>query len=349
MPKVSLEELRTQLRNRQFAPVYLLYGPETFLRDSAVGYLSKQAFTDSDLVDFNDNSFSLSDPESIRSALAAADQLPMMSERRVVRITDVRVSSTSARDTLKEEYLDLLNSYLERPSPHSIVVFIADEINGNRKISRALEKYASVVEFAELAGDALLDWISKEFDRQGASVDHRTAQYLASVCGAGLQRLSNEISKLAVAALPAGKVTPDLIDGLISNTREIDNFALTDHLVAGRGKQALSVTKKILDDGGEPLMLLGLMSYNYRRLLMVKDMMDEGRDRAQIVRDLRLFRDQEKYMTAARRTSRKRLMSAISQLASTDLAIKTSVGGSTGGGRIQLEMLICDLAASGRQ
>jgi DNA polymerase-3 subunit delta len=271
----------------------------------------------------------------------------MMSERRVVRVTDVRVSSTSARDSLKEEYLDLLNAYLEKPSPHCILVFIADEINGNRKVSKSLEKCASVVEFAELSGDSLVDWISKEFDRQGTSVDRRTAQYLAAVCGAGLRRLSNEISKLAAAALPAGRVTPDLIDDLVSNTSEIDNFALTDHLVAGRGKQAVSVTKKILDDGGEPLMLLGLMSYNYRRLLMVKDMMDDGSDRAAMIRDLRLrYQEQEKYMAAARRTSRKRLMSAISQLAATDLAIKTSVGGNTGGGRLQLEMLICDLLAT---
>ncbi len=348
MPKTSKETLRTKLQRREFAPVYVLHGAETFLRDVAAGYISQVAFGDGDLRDFNDNSFSLNDPENIKNALAAADQLPMMAARRVVRITDVRVTNTSARDTLKEEFEAVLEGYLVNPSPSSIVVFVADEFNGVRKMSKLLEKYAETVEFKQLEGNDLINWIEKEFAKLGAVADTGATRHLVSVAGSSLRRLTNEIAKLAAASLPKSKVTVDLIDGLVPYSADLDNFGLTDNLVAGRSRQAFAVLKKILDDGTEPLALLGLLSYNFRRLLMVKEMMADGEDRQSIARNLRLrYNDQEAFLASARRTSLDHLMLSIKRLADTDLAIKTSAGGPAGS-RLMLEMLVCELSGGGK-
>ena len=133
MPKLSKERLREHVRERNLAPVYVLYGAEDYLRESAAKVLVNTAFGLNDFRDFNESSFSLNEPSSIRDALAAADQLPMMAKRRVVRITDVRVAATGGRDTLKEDYETLLGGYLADPSPHSVVIFSGNELNGNRK------------------------------------------------------------------------------------------------------------------------------------------------------------------------------------------------------------------------
>jgi DNA polymerase-3 subunit delta len=347
MPKTSKEQLRKQLQNRQFAPVYVLHGAESFLRDGAAGYISQVAFGDGDLRDFNDNSFSLNDPENIKNALAAADQLPMMAAQRVIRITDVRVTNTSARDTLKEEFEAVLEGYLANPSPSSIVVFVADDFNGNRKMSKLLEKYAETVEFAELQGNDLTNWIEKEFAKLGAVADTGATRHLVAIAGSSLRKLTNEIAKLAAASLPKGRITVDLIDDLVPYSADLDNFALTDNLVGGRPLQAFTVLKKILDDGAEPLALLGLLSYNFRRLLMVKEMMADGEERQSIARQLKLrYNDQEAFLASARRTSAQHLTHSIQQLAATDLAIKTSAGGPTGA-RLMLEMLVCELSGGG--
>src|SRR5215203_6222172 len=108
---LSREQLRLKVGKREFLPVYVLYGEETFLRDSAAKFISQVAFTDGDFRDFNDDLFSLSNPETISTALAAANQLPMMASRRVVRVTDVRVANSAAKDTLKEDAEDALKAY----------------------------------------------------------------------------------------------------------------------------------------------------------------------------------------------------------------------------------------------
>ncbi|HEX3101366.1 MAG TPA: hypothetical protein VHQ01_06240, partial [Pyrinomonadaceae bacterium] len=141
-------------------------------------------------------------------------------------------------------------------------------------------------------------------------------------------------------------ITPELVETLVPNTREISNFDFTEHLIAGRRSQALITLRKVLDDGAEPLALLGSIAYNYRRLLTAKEMMSRGVDRREVASAVKLFgRGQDDFLAAARRAETSKLVSAIHSLAKTDLAIKTSKGGGgPAGGRMQIEMLVCELA-----
>ena len=145
---------------------------------------------------------------------------------------------------------------------------------------------------------------------------------LTTRVGPDARRLTNEIKKLATAALPENHITGELVESLVSYSRELRNFDLTDYLVAGRKTQALTAVKKILDDGVEPLQLLGLISYNYRRLLMVSEMMSKGVDRREVASVAKLrYNDQEAFFAAARRANPDKLASAIRHLAKTDLAV----------------------------
>src|SRR4051794_32292885 len=127
MPELSREELWRQLRQGILAPVYLLFGNEPLLRDRAAGEIVNRSFDNGDLRDFNFDEFSLNNKELIASAIASAEQLPMMSQRRVVKLVDVRVAATSMRDTLHESCEDLLAQYLSRPVPTTVMIFVADE------------------------------------------------------------------------------------------------------------------------------------------------------------------------------------------------------------------------------
>ena len=99
---LSRENLKDQLRRREIAPVYLLFGPETHLRDLAAKTITDLAFAEGDLRDFNETTFSLNTEDNLKLALSAAEQLPMMAGRRVIRITDVRIPASGFRDTITE-------------------------------------------------------------------------------------------------------------------------------------------------------------------------------------------------------------------------------------------------------
>lgn len=345
MAILTREDLRNQLRRREIAPVYVLFGAESYLRDLAAKTIADFTFAAGELRDFNETEFSLN-TSSIGHALAAAEQLPMMAARRVVRISDIRVSATGTKDNLKEESEDVLSAYLKRPAMSSVVIFIADDLDKRRKISKLLLENSVAVEFGRFSDQELLAWARNKVREIGSEADEKALHQLVALVGDDVRRLTIEIEKLATAALPDSLITYDLVESLVPNSRELSNFELTDHLMAGRKLSALQVLRKILSDGGEPLMILGLIAYNYHRLFLAKELMTEGADRTEVARVMNLRgRYQENFLASARRTETAKLTRIMKRIADTDLAIKTSKGGGgAAGGRLQIEMLVCELA-----
>lgn len=345
MAVLSREDLRNKLKRREIAPVYLLFGAESYLRDLAAKTIADFVFGDASVRDFNEDEFSLNNAENLQYALASAEQLPMIASRRVIRVCDIKVSASGTKDTLKEDYEDVLAAYLKNPSQTSVVIFIADELDKRRKMSRLLIENSVAVEFTELDDGKLTLWAKDKFAEENAKYDEKALRHLIALVGNDVRRLTNEIEKIITASMPEKIITYELIESLVPNSRELTNFALTDQLIAKNKSKALGILKKILDDGAEPLMLLGLIAHNFRRLFMAKELMRQGAETTEVVRIMKLHpKYHEDFLRTARRTDENYLKRTIQKLARTDLAIKTSVGGSgTSGARLQIEMLVCEL------
>jgi len=342
------DDLRNRLRRGEILPVYVLFGPETQLLESAVKTITDKAFATGDLRDFNDNSFSLNTDGNLQQALAAAQQLPMLATRRVVRITDIRISASGYRDNMTEADEPVISAYLANPSPSSVVIFVADELNGVRKMGKLLREKIPAFEFTRLNDSQLTEWARKKCGEAGVQIDETSLHQLTSRVGADVRRLTNEINKLAAASMPSAVISGDLIESLVPHSRELDNFEITRYLLEGRRSKAIAALRKILDDGVDPLPLLGLIAYNYRTLLIANDMMSRGADRREVTNAIRMPQSRhEAFMAAARRTDLESLSRAIRRVAKADLDIKTSKGGSgPTGARLQLEMLVCELAVN---
>lgn len=348
MSVLSREDLRNQLKKREIAPVYLLFGAETYLRDLAAKTIADFVFTEGSLRDFNETEFSLNQAENLSYALASAEQLPMMAPKRLIRITDVKISASGTKDNLKEDYEELLTSYLKRPAESSVVIFIADELDKRRKMSKLLIENSVAVEFTEFDDGRLMLWAKDELKKHGAQADENAIRHLVAFVGNNVRKLTTEIEKLVTASMPEKIITFELVEALVPNSREISNFDLTDHLIARNKTKALQTLKKILDDGAEPLMLLGLIGYNFHRLFMAKELMAQGVERKEVVRIMKLHpKYHEDFLATARRTESDRFSRIMQRISETDIAIKTSQGGGgTVGSRLQIEMLVCELASN---
>lgn len=341
---ITRQELRGQLKNGQIAPVYLLYGTETYMRDLAAGTLAQRAFLPDDLRDFNEITMTLGSATDLSDAIAVAEQLPMMSSRRVVTVRGVRIATTANRDTAKESHEPILARYLAEPSKTSVLIFVADEFNRNRKLAKLIEKHATVVSFDPLSDHELIDWAMNKADELEVTLDRHSAATIVRRTGNDVSRVSNEISKLAAAALPDAVITDDLISALVPDSRAIDGFAFAEHLLSGRSAEAVRSIRKDLNDGTEPLQILGAISYTVRRVMITRSMMDSGHDRRSITGVIKgRSSDHDTVFATARRVRAENLKKAIRRIAETDVAIKTSLGGGNPG-RIHLEMLICEIA-----
>ena len=139
----------------------------------------------------------------------------------------------------------------------------------------------------------------------------------------------------------------EMVDALVGRSRELSNFELSDHLIARDRRRALETLAKILDDGAEPIMLIGLLASNFHRLALAKDLMSRGAPNDEVFRLVPMPQSKRAgFLATARRADSEELTRRIQRIAEADLAIKTSLGGGGDkGSRLQLEMLVCELSA----
>ena len=330
MKSLSRADLEKSLR-RGLEPLYLLVGPERYLRRIAAQTITEAALSATLIREFNESSFSLL-TDSVRSAIAAAEQLPMMSERRVVRVRDF------AR--LRDADEDVLIAYLGNPSPSTVMIFTADDLDKRKKSTKALLDACTVVDFSPLKDSEAKAWAKTYLKSVKTAADDQVLSEIISLVGTDVQTLANEIDKLASAAVDTGFITSESVDDLIGRTRELSNFELGDHLLANNRKRALETLHRLLDDGAEPVMLIGLIAGNYHRLALGKHLLTRG-GREEVFRNVSVppFK-RDAYIATLQRSDAKKIARGIQLTAAADLAIKTSQATP----RLQLEMLVCELA-----
>ncbi|HJU93207.1 MAG TPA: DNA polymerase III subunit delta, partial [Pyrinomonadaceae bacterium] len=199
---------------------------------------------------------------------------------------------------------------------------------------------ATVVEFLPLRDAEAKAWAKSRLKDLKIAADDQVLSEIIRLVGTDVQTLSNEIEKLASAAADTGRITLDLVDELIGRSRELSNFELGDHLLAGNRKRALETLHRLLEDGAEPVMLVGLIAGNYHRLALGKHLLARG-GREEVFRNLSLppFK-RDAYISTLQRSTAARIARGIQLTAAADLAIKTSQATP----RLQLEMLVCELA-----
>ena len=327
---LSRAELEKSLRQR-LEPLYLLVGPERYLRSAAAREITEAALSTTLIRDFNEAGFSLL-TDSVRSAVAAAEQLPMMSDRRVVRVRDF------AR--LRDADEDVLIAYLANPSPSTVMIFTADDLDKRKKSTKALLDACTVVDFSPLKDSEAKAWARSYLKSLKSAADDQVLSEIVNLVGTDIQTLANELDKLASAAVDTGRITAELVDELIGRTRELSNFELGDHLLSNNRKRALETLYRLLDDGAEPVMLIGLIAGNYHRLALGKHLMMRG-GREEVFRNISMppFK-RDTYISTLQRADTKKIARGLQLTAAADLAIKTSQATP----RLQLELLVCELS-----
>ncbi len=336
MSSLTRNELERSLKAGRVDPTYLLIGCEGYLRDVAAKSIADYALTGTLIREFNESTFSLL-TDSAMSAIAAAEQMPMMSDLRVVKIKDFA--------KLRETDEDVIANYLARPAESTVMIFTADDLDKRKKLTKSLREKCTVVEFPAVRDAEAKTWARTRLKELKVTADERVLSEIIRLVGCNLQTLSSELDKLTAAALETRQITLEMVDHLIGHSRELSNFDLGDQLVAGDRRRALETLHRLLEDDVAPVMLVGLIAGNYHRLAIAKELLNRGRkdEVYRLIYGPPAKRDA--FMNTLQRSDAKRIARGIKLIADADLAIKTSQGGGgPKGAKLQLEMLVCELA-----
>ncbi len=329
----TYEEIKRQIKERRIDPLYLLVGEEQYFQESVIRLLFDSLGEAGRM--FNLAVLSMAGDASSKATAAhvvdTANQLPMMGDRRIVVVRDF--------EKLKEEDCELLLEYLKRPSPTTTVVFQAVSLDQRRKITTALFKACTVVRFELLGEKEASRWAENYLKQRGCSIEPAALGHLIGLVGTRLTRLVNELEKLAAYA-SGGPINTSAIEQLVSRAREHTNWELSDAVLARDRKRAMRLAQRLLADGSEPVMLVGMLASLYRKMLAAKELMTRGASRDEVNKATGKFgRTAEQFNEHVRRAAREEIVHGLRRLAEVDDAIKSSQGTP----RLQIEYLVAEL------
>lgn len=327
----SFEELRREVESGRIGPLYLFVGEEQYLQQRAIRLL--QDSVDEALRVFNVSAYSIGSDSGAGTkttaamVIDAANQLPMMSARRIVVVRDF--------DKVREDELELVLSYLKRPAPTTTMVFQAVSPDKRRRLTAALLKSCTVVTFDLLDESRAKRWAEQRLKESGCSIEPNALQRLIGLVGTGLTRLVNELDKL-IAYADGGVIDAAAVQELVPRAREHMGWELWDAINSRDRKRALKLMEHSLDDS-DALPILGSLASLYRRLLTGKELFENGASSQEIKSATGQWT--EAFFRRLRQTSRAEIVRGLRRIAEVDNAIKNSEGTP----RLQMQYLVAEL------
>ena len=247
------------------------------------------------------------------------------------------ISNLFSNHNLKDEFLKGIKDFLG--SEDIIIIYEKGNIKENDSLFKSLKKNSKSQEFKKLEGIQLKNWIKKEVEKKGGIIDNNALQTLINYVRNDLWGMSNEIQKL-INFKKNKSISEKDVETLVKAKIETDIFKTIDAVGLKNKKQALNLLYQHLESGDNPIYLLSMIGYQFRNLLVVKDLIEKSNPYALIVKKsgLHPFVVKKSYLQA-RQFSFPELKKIYQKIFQADLDIKT--------GKIEpevaLEMLIAGI------
>lgn len=320
--RAKMSEVHKKIKKKQFAPLYLLYGTETYFINETMQLLMSEALEEEDR-EFNVVTYDLEE-SYVEEALEDARTLPFFGERKII-IMKSPFFLTAQKEKL-EQNIKALEEYIAEPSPFAIVVFIApyEKLDERKKITKLLKKTAEVVEANAMQVQDVQKWIVGRAEEDHVDIEDRATKLLLELTGGNITTLAKEMDKLMLYVGIGGEITESLVTELVPKSVEQNVFVLTEKVVKRDIAGAMHILDSLFTQQEEPIKLLALLVSQFRLLYQVKELQQRGYGQNQIASHIGVHPYRVKLaMNQTNAFSFEALKKVIHELAEADYNMKT--------------------------
>lgn len=218
----TFQSIMASLKARQYLPVYILMGDESYYIDKISDYIADTVLKPEER-DFNQTICFGSDITAAQVA-DIARRYPMMADHQVVIVKEAQNIRS----------LEALETYLKNPVKSTILVWCYKNgrIDARKKVVTLAKAVGLVFDSQKLKEKNLPDFIVNYLKQHGTSINNKACQMIADFVGPDLNRLTSELDKLVVT-LDGDKmrVTPELVETKIGISKEFNTYELLNAVV----------------------------------------------------------------------------------------------------------------------
>jgi DNA polymerase III subunit delta len=293
VPPSTPQAVRAQIAQRTLDPIYLIVGDDEAVMSRLVADLS--SVVEDELRAFNlERLYAGEKGVGPASIVESARTLPMMADRRVVVVLRAdKILKPKRRGKGDDEDggdggepgdVDLLEAYVRTPEPLTTLVFVAADVDRVRRLYKALQKQATIVECWGLKrgkdtkgldlmhvarqAEALA---RKAVTDAGQQIEPDAARLIAARAGTDIATLRGDIERLLLYAAGKPKITLKDVQEVVTSETSQDDWAATDAIQRGDTAEALRQMALAMDSGGVPYQILGQLGWFVRNRLLQVD------------------------------------------------------------------------------
>ena len=268
---MTWKQLFDAIKDGTASGVYLFYGPEEFIKRSAVDRL-REAFLPAGLEALNE---AILEGAGVQEIIESAETLPVMCDKRLVIVKEwAPLVGAKAKDA-EEETKKLEAWLMNAPSECITVFYLRDEPDKRLKAYKVFEKHANVVPFPYLPDVDIEKWLKSRLKKDKKTITSQAAQMLIFMTGHELTRLSGEADKLAAYVGDRSEINEQDVQAVVTPGVESNVFMMIDELMAKNAKHAYEILNAMLDAGESHIRILAAITRQLRLLTHVKMLKDE--------------------------------------------------------------------------
>lgn len=334
MPESSPTQLVERLAKGKAIPAIALMGTDPYLRDMCRNGIIR-AFVPDALRDWALGRISVQGGDW-SEVFQRAQTLPMLAQLQVLIIDGAETIEVKKKDgddageaedsddsdDPRKETLKAFSEYLDLPAPFTILLFEVPKLDKRQRLYKILNEKALVVELT--IGDQAAAFVAQMAKELAAEIEPAAATLLAEITNREPALMRLELQKLSLYVEGRGRITVADVKALVPNARKNTVWDLADMIATRRRNDALEFLDNLMREGEEPVALVGVLSWMYRKLIEARDL-PAGTGGFQAARPLGMRPDAaEAAVRNAHRMSKDSLRAGLVALAETDSQLKSS-------------------------
>lgn len=330
---ISHRDIVEQVRNRNFKPIYLLMGDESYYIDKISEYIADNVLPVEER-DFNQQIIYCTRETQVGDIINAARRYPMMAEYQVVIVKE-------AQNLLKFEDLSI---YASNPLKTTILVICYKNgtVDKRKKIISAVEKVGVVYESKKLKEGLLPGFITDYLRRKQVTIDQGAQQMLVESIGSDLNRMAGELDKL-ILGLPSGfkQVTTELVEKNIGISKEFNNWELRNAIIVKDVMKANRILRYFEENpkNNPPIVLISMLFNFFSNIMLAYYAPDKSPSGMLAQLDLRSEWQLKDYTMAMRNYTAMKTMLIIGKIRETDAKLKGIEKGNTSDADLMKELI----------
>mgnify|MGYP002709964555 CR=1 FL=1 len=267
---MTVNQLEKELKDGNLSNIYLLYGKETYLLETALKKIKKLF---GNLVD--GLNYIKIDNTNLDNLIPELQTPSFGFEKKliIVKDTDLLKKQSKKKAQIIIEKIEKISNYIteniDNIKEQNILVFIEDDVDKN-KLYKEIEKVGIICNFEAEKLPEITKRIKYICNAYSVNIDNVTLNYFIESCGTDMQYLINEIRKLIEYAGKDGTIKKEDIDLLSIKQFESVIFDLTDSLGQKNVSKSLYVLRNLIYSK-EPIQKILITLYNhFKKLYIVK-------------------------------------------------------------------------------